>query len=80
MLADHAAPTSDNVQVVSAFSIRERPEFASTIGPLINELPLNVSVTPGDTLSSLIDKSKAAVTGALSRQLVPFGNVVNELG
>ncbi|MEV6333064.1 condensation domain-containing protein, partial [Streptomyces sp. NPDC051909] len=68
---------TDDVVVGAAFSGRDRPEIARSVGYFINMLPLRGDLSNDPTFRTLAVRAHATVGEAYAHQLVPY-NVLTE--
>lgn len=70
---------ADDIVVGVPVAGRTRPETHGMVGYFLNWLPIRVRVSDRPSLSELIRRTAAALTGAMANQDVPFDVLVQEL-
>ena len=75
----HRATGQDDLVVGTPVANRERPEVDNVLGCFLNELPIRTSLSGDPTLREVLQRARAAALDALSRQEVPFHQLVSAL-
>ncbi|WP_406643191.1 amino acid adenylation domain-containing protein [Amycolatopsis sp. WGS_07] len=73
------AGAADDVVVGVPMAGRVRPGTEDLVGYLVNTVPLRMRFTPGMRFSELVERTDAALAEALSRQDLPFAEMVGGL-
>ena len=71
---------STDVVIGAPAALRDRPELAHTVGYLVNVLPLRIDLGGDPAFEQLIERTGAAVRGALAHKALPLAAMVEELG
>jgi amino acid adenylation domain-containing protein len=68
---------ADDVVVGVPMAARVRPGTEDLVGYLVNTVPLRMRFTPGMRFRELVERTDAVLAEALSRQDLPFAEMVN---